>query len=45
MYQINSSTNELIELRANRFGELGFWEKEHLQEWLANCPTAWGRIC
>lgn len=42
MYQINPTTNELIELRAKRFGDLGFREKEHLQEWLANCPTALG---
>ncbi len=42
MYQINPTTNELIEPRAKRFGELGFREKEHLQEWLANCPTALG---
>ena len=42
MYQINPTTNELIELHAKRFGELGFKEREHLQEWLANCPTALG---
>lgn len=42
MYQINPTTNELIELRAKRFGDLGFKEREHLQEWLANCPTALG---
>ena len=42
MYQINPTTNKLIELRAKRFGDLGFKEREHLQEWLANCPTALG---
>lgn len=42
MYQINPITNELIELRAKRFSELGFKEREHLQEWLANCPTVLG---
>ena len=42
MYQINPTTNELIELRAKRFSDLGFKEREHLQEWLANCPTALG---
>lgn len=45
MYQINPTTNELIELRAKRFGDLGFKEREHLQEWLANCPTALGEVC
>ena len=42
MYQINATTNELIELSAKRFAELGFKEREHLQEWLAKCPTALG---
>jgi hypothetical protein len=42
MYQINPKTNELVELKAKRFSELGFKEREHLQEWLANCPTALG---
>ena len=42
MYQINATTNELIELSAKRFSELGFKEREHLQEWLAKCPTALG---
>jgi hypothetical protein len=42
MYQINRTTNELVELRAKRFTELGFKEREHLQEWLAKCPTALG---
>lgn len=42
MYQINPTTNELIELRTKRFVDLGFKEREHLQEWLAKCPTALG---
>lgn len=42
MYQINATTNELIELSAKRFAELGFKEREHLQEWIAKCPTALG---
>lgn len=36
MYQINPQTNELIELSEKRFGDLGFKEREPLQEWLAN---------
>ena len=42
MYQINPQTNELIELSEKRFSELGFKEREHLQEWLAKAPTALG---
>lgn len=42
MYQINAATNELIELSEQRFADLGFKEREHLQEWLAKCPTALG---
>jgi hypothetical protein len=42
MYQINPTTNELIELSEQRFADLGFKEREHLQEWLAKCPTALG---
>jgi hypothetical protein len=42
MYQINPKTNELIELSTKRFADLGFKEREHLQEWLAKCPTALG---
>lgn len=33
MYQINATTNELIELSEQRFTDLGFKEREHLQEW------------
>ena len=32
MYQINPTTNELIELSEQRFTDLGFKEREHLQE-------------
>ena len=42
MYQINQTTNGLIQLKAKRFSELGFKEREHLQEWLADCPNALG---
>lgn len=32
----------MIELKAKRFSDLGFKEREHLQEWLADCPNALG---
>jgi len=42
MYQINTSANELIELTSKRFTELGFKEREHLQEWIAKTPDVLG---
>ena len=42
MYQINPTTNQLTKLSKKRFSDLGFKEREHLQEWLVNCPTALG---
>lgn len=42
MYRIDPSNNSLIQLTSKRFSELGFKEREHLQEWIAKCPTALG---
>lgn len=42
MYQINRTTNRILKLPAARFAELGFTERGHLQEWLANQPDALG---
>jgi len=42
MYQINKIKNELNPLSEKKFSELKFREREHLQEWLAKCPTALG---
>lgn len=42
MYQINSHSNELVELEAKRFSDLGFKEREHLQEWIAKSPETLG---
>ncbi|MDC8803193.1 DUF4268 domain-containing protein [Halomonas pacifica] len=38
MYKIDSAQNRIAPLEARRFGELGFSERKHLQEWLENCP-------
>jgi len=38
MYQINKATNRIKPLEKKRFAELGFYERENLQEWLANEP-------
>ncbi|NYT73375.1 DUF4268 domain-containing protein [Halomonas sp. QX-2] len=40
MYKIDSTQNRIAPLEAKRFGELGFTERKHLQEWLENCPQA-----
>jgi hypothetical protein len=42
MYKINHSTNRINKLRQVGFSELGFSERNHLQEWLANQPDALG---
>lgn len=40
MYKIDPAQNRISPLEAKRFGELGFTERKHLQEWLENCPQA-----
>jgi hypothetical protein len=42
MYQINTENNELIEINPRGFKELGFKERENLQEWIAKTPSALG---
>lgn len=42
MYRINHKANRITKLREMRFSELGFTERNHLQEWLANQPDALG---
>lgn len=42
MYRINHSTNRIAKLKQVKFTELGFSERTHLQEWLANQPDALG---
>ena len=36
MYLINKEENEIAKLESCSFAELGFREREHLQEWIAN---------
>ncbi|MCW8127609.1 DUF4268 domain-containing protein [Microbulbifer halophilus] len=40
MYKIDPAHNRIAPLEPCRFGELGFGERRHLQEWLENCPQA-----
>ena len=42
MYIIDKDTNRIVELPKKTFSELGFKERENLQEWLANNPTSLG---
>ena len=38
MYQIHTDKNEISELQKCQFSELGFREREHVQEWIAKKP-------
>jgi hypothetical protein len=40
MYKIDPAQNRIAPLEAKRFGEHGFTERKHLQEWLEHCPQA-----
>ena len=42
MFRINRTDNRITPLQAKSFSELGFKERDHLQEWLAFCPDALG---
>jgi len=42
MFKINTSTNRIEDLKKMSFNELHFSERNHLQEWLANNPKAFG---
>ena len=42
MFQINSTSNEIVQLTPKRFSDLGFTERGHLQEWIAKMPESLG---
>ncbi|NND77877.1 MAG: DUF4268 domain-containing protein [Flavobacteriales bacterium] len=42
MFLINQDTNRIEEIISKKFSELGFMEREHLQEWIANKPSSLG---
>jgi len=42
MYKIDKATNRIIEVDSPKFSELGFKERDHLQEWLAHTPESLG---
>lgn len=42
MFKINKTNNRISRLESKKFTDLGFRERENLQEWLANEPEALG---
>ncbi len=42
MYLIDKKSNRINKIKRKTFVELGFRERDHLQEWLANEPSAFG---
>ncbi|MGA0615858.1 DUF4268 domain-containing protein [Paracoccus sp. KR1-242] len=42
MFRVDRNLNRISPLSRKRFGELGFREREHLQEWLVHQPDALG---
>jgi len=42
MYRINKSTNDIEKLDERLFKDLGFRERDHLQEWIAKNPEVLG---
>lgn len=42
MYLINKAENKISKLKEKTFSDLGFKERDHLQEWLADNPGALG---
>lgn len=42
MYRINKSANNIVKLEKRQFRDLGFREREHLQEWVVKNPDVLG---
>ncbi|SOD42740.1 DUF4268 domain-containing protein [Nitrosovibrio sp. Nv4] len=42
MYRINHISNRITKVKEAKFSELGFTERNHLQEWIANQPNVLG---
>ncbi len=42
MFRLNKASNRIAKLKPVRFSDLGFGERTHLQEWIANEPEALG---
>lgn len=42
MFKIDTEANRISRIEKRKFGDLGFREREHLQEWIANQPDLLG---
>ncbi|MDA9466549.1 DUF4268 domain-containing protein [Bradyrhizobium sp. CCBAU 53415] len=42
MFKINKDANSIEPLRSHTFADLGFRERQHLQEWIAKTPSCLG---
>ena len=42
MYQISRDANNIVQLSERLFSDLGFRERDHLQEWIAKNPEVLG---
>ncbi len=42
MFKVNRKTNRMEKIQTESFSSLGFKERENLQEWIANYPSALG---
>ncbi len=42
MYKIDKDGNRILPLREEKFGDLGFTERNHLQEWIVKEPNVFG---
>ena len=42
MFVVDKTKNRITKIQSHSFSELGFKEREHLQEWLENHPDAFG---
>ena len=42
MFVVDKENNRINKIKAKKFSELGFGERKHLQEWLANNTEAFG---
>jgi len=42
MFTVDQQSNRINPVKTKTFGELGFTERKHLQEWLAHQPDALG---
>tara|TARA_A100001011_G_scaffold337298_1_gene367368 strand:- start:232 stop:534 length:303 start_codon:yes stop_codon:yes gene_type:complete len=42
MYRINKKENHIKEVKQKKFSDLGFSERNHLQEWIAKNPKVLG---